>query len=86
MRISWIKYKEDKKNFGVFKGLGFPVYELEDLEQTDQVIKKLIDNNCKTIILTNEVASFSQDIIKKYGKEDEINIIITSGKEDGYKL
>ena len=86
MRISWIKYIEDKNNFGVFKGLGFPVYELEDLEKTDQVIKELIDNNFKTIILTNEVASFSQDIIKKYGKEDEINIIITSGREDGYKL
>lgn len=85
MKVSWIKYKQDKKNFVVFKGLGFPVYELEDLEQTDQVIRELIEHNCKTIILTNEVASFSQDIIKKYDKQDEISIIITPDREDGYK-
>lgn len=80
MKISWVKYKEDKKNFAVFKGLGFPVYELEDLEKTDSLIKKLINENCETIVLTNEVASFSEDIIKKYDKKDEINIIIIPNK------
>ena len=80
MKISWIKYKDDKQNFTVFKGLGFPVYELEDLEQTDNLIKDLIQKDYRTIIVTNEVAGFSQDIIKKYKKTDEINIIITPNK------
>ncbi len=80
MKISWIKYKDDKQNFTVFKGLGFSVYELEDLEQTDNLIKKLIQKDYRTIIVTNEVAGFSQDIIKKYRKTDEINIIITPNK------
>ena len=80
MKISWVKYKYDEKNFGFFKGLGFPVYEIEDPEQTDNLIKNLINENYKTIILTNEVASFSEDIIKKYDKKDGINIIITPNK------
>lgn len=80
MKISWIKYKQDNSNFRICERLGFPVYELEDLEQTDSMIKKLISQNYKTIILTNEVAGYSQDIIKKYNKRDEINIIIIPNK------
>lgn len=38
--------------------------------------------NRDTIILTNEVASFSEDIIKKYNKNENINIIITPNKEE----
>ena len=80
MKISWIKYKNDNNSFGAIKGLGFPVYELEDLEQTDSLINRLIEKDYKTIIVTNEVASFSGDIIKKYKKNDDINIIITPNK------
>jgi hypothetical protein len=35
-----------------------------------------------TIIITNEVASFSSDIIKKYNKKEDINIIITPNKKE----
>ena len=81
LKISWIKAKNDDKSFRIFQHMGFDVNELEDLEKTDDVIKELIDKKSDTIILTNEVASFSGDIIKKYNKTDDINIIITPNKK-----
>ena len=78
MKISWIRSKEDNENFNFFKTMGFSVIELDNLEKTDEIINNLIKKNCKTIVVSNEVASFSQDIIKKYAKEEEINIIIFS--------
>ena len=62
------------------KYYGMDVYELDDLEKTDEKIKELMNKKYTTIVLSNEVASFSQDIIKKYNKLQDINIIITPGK------
>lgn len=80
MKITWIKTKNDKQSFKIFENLGFNVYSLEDPDETDKKIEELINNDYKTIILSNEIASFSGDIIKKYGDKDEISIIIASGK------
>ena len=80
MKISLIKSKNDSNSFKMFKGLGFDVIELDDLEKTDIEIDKLVNEKYKTIILTNEVAGFSENIIKKYNKSDEINIIIAPSK------
>lgn len=80
MKISWIKYKEDD-SFRLFKNLGMDVYDIDDFDTVDNKLKELVDNNYKTIILSNEVASFSEDIIKKYRKSDDINIIITPNKK-----
>ena len=80
MKISLIKSKNDSNSFKMFKGLGFAVIELDDLEKTDIEIDKLVNEKYKTIILTNEVAGFSENIIKKYNKSDEINIIIAPSK------
>lgn len=82
MKISWIKTKNDTESFKIFQNLGFDVYNLEEPENTDDKIKELIDNNCKTIVLSNEIASFSKDIITKYNKQDDISIIIASGKNN----
>ncbi len=82
MKISWIKSKNDTKSFKIFQNLGFNVYNLDDPENTDKKIKELIENDCKTIILSNEIASFSNDIITKYKKKDDISIIIASGNND----
>lgn len=79
MKISWIKTKNDTESFKIFQNLGFDVYSLEDPENTDKKIGELIKNNCKTIILSNEIASFSNDIITKYKKQDDVSIIIASG-------
>lgn len=82
MKVSWIKAKNDDRSFRFFKSMGFDVKELEDLEKTDDVINELVGKHCDTIIVTNEVASFSEDIIKKYNKDESISIIIASNKNE----
>ncbi len=81
MKVSWIKYEKDNKNFSLPEKLGFDVFKLKDLEQTDNKIEELIKNKYNTIILSNEVASFSERIIKKYSKNESIKIIISASKE-----
>lgn len=76
MKISWIKYEKDKNSFKIPENLGFDVFKLQDLEETDNKIKQLIKENYNTIIISNQIASTSQDIIKKYNKADDVNIII----------
>ena len=76
MAISWIKSSNDKKSFKVFKSLGMDVYEIDDLEKTDEKIKELVEQKYDTIVISNELAGFSSDIVKKYTKTDDINIII----------
>ena len=82
VKVSWIKTKNDTKSFKIFQNLGFDVYNLEEPEDTDKKIEELIKNDCKTIILSNEIASFSNDIITKYKKQDDISIIIASGENN----
>lgn len=77
MKISLLKSSKDEINFKIFEHLGFDVYKIQDLEQTDSKIDELIKQNYNTIIISNEVASFSENIIKKYNKLQDINIIIT---------
>jgi len=80
MNVSWIKSSDDNMSFNVFKNLGLNVVELDNLEETDNTIKELIKEEYKTIVISNEVASFSEDIIKKYNTSKDINIIITPSK------
>lgn len=80
MKISWIKYKEDD-SFKLFKNLGMDVYDIDDFDMVDNKLKELVDNNYKTIVLSNQVASFSEDIIKKYQKSEDISIIIAPNKK-----
>ena len=81
MKISWIKYANDAKRFSLPEKLGFDVFKLQDLEQTDKKIEELVKKQYDTIIVSNDVASFSENIIKKYSKNEEINIIISARKE-----
>ncbi len=82
MRISWLKAKDDEKSFKFQKNMGFDVYEIEDLEKTDNKINELVEKKYHTIILSNEIAGFSTDIIKKYSKSDTVNIIIANNKKE----
>ena len=81
MRMSWIKYEKDAKSFRLPEALGFDVFKLQDLDQTDNTIKKLIGQDYDTIILSNQVAGFSEDIIKKYQKDKDIKIVISLDKD-----
>lgn len=80
MRVSCIKGKNDEESFRILKNFGADVFEIEDFEETDDKIKQLVDANYKTIWITNELAGFSEDIIKKYMKNSEVNIIIAPNK------
>ena len=82
MAISWLKSSNDKKSFKVFKSLGMDVYDIKDLEKTDDKIKELVEQKYDTIVISNEVASFSSDIIKKYSKTENIKIIIAPCRGD----
>lgn len=77
MKISWIRNKNDNESFKVLKNLGFEVYNIENPEETDKMIENLIKDDYKTIILSNEIASFSSDIITKYKNQDDISIVIS---------
>ena len=68
MKISWIKYEKDEDSFKMPENLGFDVLKLSDLEKTDETIKGLIENKCNMIIISSDVASFSEDLIKKYSR------------------
>lgn len=80
MKISLIKSRNDKASFNVAKGLGMKVVELERNEEIDNKIKELVEEDYKNIVLTSEVAGFSEDIIKKYVNDKDINIYIAPNK------
>ena len=42
MRISCIKSKKDNNSFKFFKAIGADIYELDDLEQTDNKLSELV--------------------------------------------
>lgn len=81
MKISWLKYEKDAKSFRLPEALGFDVFYLSDLEQTDKTVKELIKKDYDTIVLSNQVAGFSEDIIKKYQKNKDIKIVISIDKD-----
>lgn len=81
MKISWIKYEKDTRSFRLPQALGFDVFSLRDLEKTDETMRDLIKQDYDTIILSNEVAGFSEDIIKKYQNTKDVKIIISLDKD-----
>ena len=80
MKISFIKY-EKQENFFVPKLLGMNVTEIKEPEQIDETIEKLRRQKYTTIIIPNELASFSEKIINKYKYDTSLNIIITPTKK-----
>lgn len=76
LKISWIRAETDNKNFIIPEKLGFNVVDIDRQETIDKQIEKLIKKKYDTIIITNELAGFSEDIIKKYSKDKTVKIII----------
>ena len=79
MKVSFLKFK-GAENYKIMKGLGFDVYEIQKPEQVDQKIQELKIKEYNAVIITSELASFSQDIIRKYRNDNKFNIIITPSK------
>ena len=80
MKISWIKNENDNRNFRIAEKLGMDVYRLQEPEEIDNKMQELINDNYKTIVISNEMAGFSEDIIKKYKNSKDVNIIISPRK------
>ena len=80
MKISFLKFK-DSESYKMVKGLGFDVYEIETPDEVDLKIKELKENKYTTIILSSDLASFSEDLISKYKGDNDISIIITPTKK-----
>lgn len=75
MKISFIKYEKEQK-YNIPKMAGMNVEEIIEPEQVDNKIKELKDKDYTTIVISNELASFSEKIVNKYKYDDSIKIII----------
>ena len=80
MKISCIKSNKDKKSFKFAELLGIDVYSIERLEDVDNVLDEIVNNKCKTNFISNELAGFSQKIMKEYYNDKDVNIIISKSK------
>lgn len=78
MKVSFIKYEKD---YQLPKILGMNIEEIKKPEEIDNKIEELKKQKYTTIVIPNELASFSQDIIGKYKYDNTINIIITPSKK-----
>ena len=58
-------------------GVEVEVLSREFIEDFHNISVTLIKKEYDTIIITNELAGFSEDIIKKYAKNKKIKIIIS---------
>lgn len=76
MKVSWIKYENDNKNFKIPELLGFDVFLLKEYEEIDTKIDELIANKYNTIVISKDLAGFSQKINYDYIKNKNVNIII----------
>lgn len=80
MKISFIKY-EKEKNYQIPKIFGMNIEEIKEPEQIDEKIEELKKMKYTTIVISNELASFSENIINKYKYDNTLNIIITPVKK-----
>ena len=81
MKVSWIKYEKDNHSFKIPEALGFDVYRLKDPEETDETIRQLMQRDYRMIVVSNEIAGFSGDMITKYNHDKNVNIIIARSQE-----
>ena len=79
MKISFIKY-EKENDFKIPKLFGMNVEEIKEPEQIDEKIEELKNKKYTTVVIPNELASFSENIINKYKYDNSLNIIIIPSK------
>ena len=79
MKISFIKYEKDYK---IPRLLGMNIEKINKPEEIDNKIEELKKQKYTTIVIPNELASFSQDIINKYKYDTTLNIVIVPSKNN----
>lgn len=77
MNRYYIKSKNEKKKIFLNERFGVNVIELDDLENIDEEIQKVAMEKNNIVYISNELASFSNDIISKYKNDKNIKIIIS---------
>jgi vacuolar-type H+-ATPase subunit F/Vma7 len=80
MKISFIKYEKDTNEYTIPKLLGMNIEKIKEPEEIDKKIDELKEKKYTTIIISNELASFSEKLEKQYKYDTGINIIITPNK------
>ena len=58
------------------------IEEIKEPEEIDNKIEELKKQKYTTIVIPNELASFSQDIISKYKYDPTLNIVIVPSKNN----
>ena len=81
MKATFIQYKKDNKQYRLPLMLGIEINKIEEPEQIDLKIEELKNQEYTTIIIPNELASFSEKITNQYKYDTNINIIITPTKK-----
>lgn len=81
MKVSWIKFIEDKKDFKLPENLGFDVFSINRNDNVDEKIDELISNQYNTIIVSNSIAGVSEKINTEYLKNKKVNIIISKDND-----
>ena len=77
----YIKYKNEKQKIFLNANFGVEVIEIDDAEEIDNVLKNISNKKRTTIFMSDEIASFSEDIVKKYRRDKNIKIMIISWGE-----
>ena len=85
MKISFLKYYKDKDSFNMLKKMGMNVIEVREPEQIDSIIENLKQEKYTSIVIQDELASFSEDIINKYQNDNNFNIIIIPNSKKNLK-
>ena len=81
MKVSWIKFIEDKNDFKLPENLGFDVFSINRNDNVDEKIDELISDKYNTIIVSNSIAGASEKINTEYLKNKKVNIIISKDND-----
>ena len=81
MKSTYIKFLNENKPF-MAKVLQVPTINIKDPEMVDKKIEELKKEKYDTFFISNQLASFSQDIVQKYAKSEDIKIIILPDKKN----
>ncbi|MCI8965003.1 MAG: hypothetical protein HFJ43_01405 [Clostridia bacterium] len=76
MNRYYIKSKNENEKIFLNERFGVSVIELDDLEEIDKEIEKIAVEKNNIIYISNELASFSNNI-NKYKNDKNVKIIIS---------
>ena len=79
MKVCFLKY-EKEKYYRMPQILGMHIREIDKPEKVDLAIDKLKKENYKTVVISDNLASFSEKIANQYKKDNNFNIIIIPSK------